>query len=172
MSFKKLRQYVLRKFKYDELFKVFQEHCGIIVVEFHFLRKSHPTTALLSSQGGNFRLSNNGSKATIENKGTHILNSSLLLLSLKGPERAFFCGWYCQIFAVVCVQAKQGLFLKRSPSFFANLELPRERPAASTTHRVFLFGSQPYSRHTFLTKCQHLTIFFLGSRDPLINKIY
>ena len=103
---------------------------------------------------------------------TYSLNSSLLLLSLKGPERAFFCGWYCQIFAVVCVQAKQGLFLKRSPSFFANLELPRERPAASTTHRVFLFGSQPYSRHTFLTKCQHLTIFFLGSRDPLINKIY
>ena len=91
---------------------------------------------------------------------TYSLNSSLLL-SLKGPERAFFCGWYCQIFAVVCVQAKQGgLFLKRSPSFFANLELPRERPAASTTHRVFLFGSQPYSRHAFLTKCQHLTIFF------------
>ena len=63
------------------------------------------TVALLSSsiflesppqhffpQGGNFRLSNNGSKATIENKGTHILNSSLLLLSLKGPERAFFVG--------------------------------------------------------------------------------
>ena len=42
-------------------------------------------------QGGNFRLSNNGSKTTIENKGTHTLNSSLLL-SLKGPERAFFVG--------------------------------------------------------------------------------
>ena len=56
-------------------------------------------------QGGNFRLSNNGSKTTIENKGTHTLNSSLLL-SLKGPERAFFVGG--MVLLDICCRVRVG----------------------------------------------------------------